>query len=124
VTNQDIAPGTQLELPLGKSSRGEIPVGKPEEDAPVNGEQLMERVLEKGNLIRALRQVQRNGGSPGIDGMTVEELPTYLKEHWPAIREALLGGTYEAVTPLRSRITERNGGARSALYLRQLQRVV
>jgi RNA-directed DNA polymerase len=109
VTNQDTAPGTQLELPLGKSSRGEIQVGKPEEDAPVNGERLMERVLEKGNLIRALRQVQRNGGSPGIDGMTVEELPTYLKEHWPAIREALLGGTYEPQPVKRVEIPSQTG---------------
>jgi RNA-directed DNA polymerase len=112
VTNQDIAPGTQLELPLGKSSRGEIQVGKPEEDAPVNGEQLMERALEKGNLIRALRQVQRKGGSPGIDGMTVEELPTYLKEHWPAIREALLGGTYEPQPVKRVEIPKPDGGIR------------
>lgn len=112
MTNQDTAPGTQLELPLGKSSRGEIQVGKPEEDAPVNGERLMERVLEKGNLIRALRQVQRNGGSPGIDGMTVEELPTYLKEHWPAIREALLGGTYEPQPVKRGEIPKPDGGIR------------
>jgi RNA-directed DNA polymerase len=112
VTNQDTAPGTQLELPLGKSSRGEIQVGTPEEDAPVNGERLMERVLEEGNLIRALRQGQRNGGSPGIDGMTVEELPTYLKAPWPASREALLGGTYEPQPVKRVEIPKPDGGIR------------
>jgi RNA-directed DNA polymerase len=112
VTNQDTAPGTQLELPLGSFPRGEIRVGKPEEDAPVNGERLMERVLEKGNLIRAVRQVKRNGGSPGIDGMTVEELPTYLKEHWPAIRESLLGGTYEPQPVKRVEIPKPDGGIR------------
>ena len=52
----------------------------------------MERVVERDNLIRALKQVKRNGGSPGIDGMTVEELAPYLKDHWPRLKEALLEG--------------------------------
>jgi len=55
----------------------------------------MESVVERGNLIAALRKVQRNGGSPGIDGMTVEELRDYLMEHWPEIKGELLRGEYK-----------------------------
>ena len=72
----------------------------------------MERVLEKGNLLRAWRHVPRHGGSPGIDGMTVEEWPTDLKEHWPAIREARLGGTDEPQSVKRVKIAMPDGGIR------------
>jgi hypothetical protein len=112
VTNQDTAPGMPLELPWGNTSRGAIQVGKPAEDAPVNGERLMKRVLEKGHLIRAWRQGQRQGGSPGLDGMTVEEWPTYRKEPWPAIYEALLSGTYEPQPVKRVEIPTPDGGIR------------
>jgi RNA-directed DNA polymerase len=55
---------------------------------------LMEEVVRKENLLDALKRVRANKGSPGIDGMTVEELPGFLKEHWPRIREELLRGEY------------------------------
>jgi retron-type reverse transcriptase len=45
-------------------------------------------------MFRALRQVRRNKGAPGVDGMTVDELPGYLRTHWPEIRAALLDGSY------------------------------
>src|SRR5215813_6653985 len=62
---------------------------------PASTNQLMEEVCERENLKQALQQVKANKGSPGIDGMTVEELPGYLEQHWPVIREQLLNGTYE-----------------------------
>ena len=55
---------------------------------------LMEEVVRRENLLFALKKVRANKGSPGIDGMTVEELPDFLKKHWPRIREELLGGDY------------------------------
>ena len=55
-------------------------------------EQLMERVCERENLKGALAQVKRNKGSAGVDGMSVEQLPGYLKAHWLDIRERLLAG--------------------------------
>ena len=67
---------------------------------PASTNQLMEEVCERENLKRALQRVKANKGSPGIDGMTVEELPGYLQQHWPAIREQLLSGTY-APQPVR-----------------------
>gem|GEM_PF-2104566 len=54
----------------------------------------LQAVLDRANLQRALKQVRRNKGAPGIDGMTVDELPQYLKQHWPAIREQLETGRY------------------------------
>jgi RNA-directed DNA polymerase len=54
-------------------------------ESPVIPEQGMEEVCERENLKQALRRVRSNKGSPGIDGMTVDELPGYLKQHWPAI---------------------------------------
>jgi retron-type reverse transcriptase len=53
----------------------------------------MEEVLRRENLRAALKRVQANKGAPGVDGMTVDELPDYLRQAWPAIREQLLQGT-------------------------------
>jgi RNA-directed DNA polymerase len=55
---------------------------------------LMDRVVNRENLIRALKRVRANKGSPGIDGMTVDDLTGYLREHWQPIRERLLRGDY------------------------------
>ncbi len=75
-----------------------------------NTERLMEEVCERENLKRALRRVRSNKGSPGIDGMTVDELPGYLREHWPATREQLLRGTYQPKPVKRVEIPKRDGG--------------
>ncbi len=56
---------------------------------------LMEEILRRENLLKALKRVQSNKGAPGIDGMTAEDLPGYLKEEWRRIREELLSATYE-----------------------------
>src|ERR1700694_2987540 len=66
-----------------------------ETERPANTSQIMEEVCERANLKEALRQVRRNKGSAGVDRMTVDQLGDYLKQHWPAIREQLLKGTYE-----------------------------
>src|SRR5271169_2578550 len=75
-------------------------------------EQLMEVVCMRENLRKALRQVRRNKGSCGIDGMTVDELPDYLKEHWPDIRGQLLSGTYRPQPVKRVEIPKPGGGVR------------
>ena len=72
----------------------------------------MEEVCERENLKEALRRVKANKGSPGIDGMTVDELPDYLKQHWPAIREQLLSGTYKPKPVRRVEIPKPDGGVR------------
>src|SRR5271166_4978653 len=72
----------------------------------------MEAVVERENLKKALAQVKRNKGAPGIDGMTVEDLGPYLKEHWPTIRAQLLEGTYKPQPVRRVEIPKASGGLR------------
>ena len=56
---------------------------------------LMEKVADLANLAAALRRVVRNGGSPGVDGMTTKELPCWFDQHWRALQQSLLDGSYE-----------------------------
>ena len=79
-------------------------------ESPASTHQLMEEICEWENLKQALQQVKANKGSPGIDGMTVEELPDYLEQHWPAIREQLLSGTYKPKPVRRVEIEKPDGG--------------
>lgn len=103
----------QLRLPLGMDLGDETASGAQGEDAPVEGADLMERVLEGENLRRALRQVRRNRGAPGIDGMTVDALVTHLKRNWPAIRAALVEGSYKPQPVRRVEIPKAAGGTRA-----------
>ena len=104
---------SQRELAFPEEGRGEAPRA-PEEgtepsvagrraESPALTERAMEEVCEEENVRKALRRVRENKGGPGVDGMTVGELPGYLKEHWPAIREQLLGGTYRPQAVKRTR---------------------
>ena len=70
---------------------------------------LWERIFSRGNLMEALNQVERNKGAAGVDGMSVEELPKHLKNHWVKIRAKLEAGEYEP-SPVRrqSRIDSSN----------------
>ncbi len=55
---------------------------------------LMEEICQRSNLVPALKRVMQNQGAAGVDGMTTEELPNYLKAHWLDIKERLLRGIY------------------------------
>ncbi len=70
---------------------------------------LMEEVLRRENMLRALRRVRSNKGAPGVDGMTVEELVSYLKENWSRIREELLRGAYRPAPVRRVEIPKPKG---------------
>ena len=72
----------------------------------------MEEVCERANCWQALKRVKANKGSPGIDRRTVEELSGHLKEHWPALREQLLSGTYKPQPVKRVEIPKPDGGVR------------
>jgi RNA-directed DNA polymerase len=110
----------QLELPLehrGEASKvdgsGEgSTVTREDERSGEDVAHLMERVVERGNVVVALKRVQRNKGSPGIDGMTVEALRGYLRETWLELREQLLAGTYKPQPVKRQLIPKSDGGMR------------
>jgi RNA-directed DNA polymerase len=72
----------------------------------------MERVVERHNLLTALARVKANGGSPGLDGMTVEARTGHLRQHWPEIRMRLLAGRYRPSPVKRVEIPKPGGGVR------------
>ncbi len=90
----------QLELPWKGPSeargvpRCDEPPTAVRDDGSPGEELLLEAMLERRNMERALRRVEKNRGSPGIDGMTTEDLRPYLHEHWKAIRASLLDQTF------------------------------
>src|ERR1041385_4095657 len=112
----------QLVLAFAEERRSEAPrdsaegtealMAKHEAESKANSEQLVEAVCERKNCRQALARVKSNKGSAGIDGMTVEQLPAYLKRHWPTIREQLLSGTYKPQPVKRVEIPKPDGGMR------------
>jgi len=111
---------TTLAFPVGR--RSEAPKSAREGSEPLTAtrppegpactDRLMEEVVERANLKAALHRVKANKGSPGIDGMTVQQLPGYLVAHWPALREQLLQGTYQPQPVKRLEIEKPGGGVR------------
>jgi RNA-directed DNA polymerase len=81
-------------------------------ESPASTNRLMEEICERENLKQALQQVKVNKGSAGVDGMTIGGISDYLKQHWPAIREQLLSGTYEPKPVRRVEIPKPDGGVR------------
>lgn len=100
------------EAPKPSPRRAETFMAKRRSGSPAEVEPLMEEICERNNLWKALKRVQANKGKPGIDGMTVKQLPDYLKEHWPAIREQLLNGIYKPQPVRRKSIPKPDGGVR------------
>jgi RNA-directed DNA polymerase len=112
----------QLVLAFLEEDRSEAPkclqggtessAGKRGTESPAITEQLMEEVCGRENCKQALKRVKANKGSAGVDGMTVQQLPEFLKQHWPAIREQLLSGTYKPQPVRRVEIPKPDGGVR------------
>ena len=72
----------------------------------------MEEVVGRDNAKAALKRVKQNKGSPGVDGMTVQDLPSYLVEHWAEVRAQLLAGTYQPKPVREQEIPKSGGGVR------------
>ena len=104
------ATGKAGEARKPEESRAEDCTATAENQSPVVRGPTMEEVLERENLRKALGQVQRNKGAPGIDGMTVEQLAAHLREHWPEIRQALLQCSYQPMPVRRVEIPKPSGG--------------
>jgi group II intron reverse transcriptase/maturase len=109
----------QIELPL--EARGEAPRAERSGEATSTAQglersgtdDLMEQIVERSNLARALKRVRQNKGSAGIDGMTVDKLVPYLREYWPAIREQLLTGRYQPSAVRQHEIPKGDGRMRT-----------
>jgi len=100
------------EAPTAADKGSEVSMAKREPEDPALTVLLMEQICQRENLRKALQRVRQNKGSPGIDGMTVNKLPGYLKKHWPQIREQLLAGTYRPKPVRRVEIPKSDGGLR------------
>jgi RNA-directed DNA polymerase len=113
---------TQRELAREPTERGEAPItGVPgaepvvaaaEPESPAATMQSMEEVCERENLVRAWQRVRENKGAPGVDGMTIDDAKSFLREHWPDIRSQLLAGTYRPQPVKRIEIPKPDGGVR------------
>jgi RNA-directed DNA polymerase len=112
----------QLELAFTAERKGETRkqtgkgtepfAAKRDTESPTSTGSLMEEVVERENLKKALRRVKSNKGGAGVDGMTVDQLPAYLTEHWPNLRTQLLAGTYKPQPVKRVVIPKPGGGER------------
>jgi len=108
----------QLELPL--IYRGETPNSQRSVEALTaahdeersSKEDLMELVVAESNVLAAMKRIRSNKGSPGIDGMSVEELPEYMAVNWWRIRQKLLAGSYRPQPVKRVEIPKSSGGVR------------
>ena len=111
---------TQVELNLGAGASGEAASAAAQEtEARAARTDIESRAVLVGPSMeaiveheKALAQVKRNKGAAGIDGMTVDDLPAYLKEHWPTIRVQLLAGIYRPQPVRRVEIPKASGGMR------------
>jgi len=99
--------------PCGPAGVPSVPSARPESASHGGGaEDLLERMLEPENLEAALRRVEENRGAPGIDGVRVEDLRSYLIAHWGRIRAELVAGTYRPSPVRRVEIPKPGGGVR------------
>ena len=127
-------PPFQLELDLPMPGRGEAPrpaarevevaTATPGPESPAPTAHLMEAICDPDNIEAARRAVMRNKGAPGVDGMTVRQLPGILEAHWPEIENQLLQGRYQPQPVRRVQIPKPAGGTRDLGIPTVIDRVV
>ncbi|WP_158816431.1 group II intron reverse transcriptase/maturase [Methylocapsa sp. S129] len=93
-------------------------------ESPAWGERLMEAICDPENIDAAVRAVRRNKGAPGIDGMTVTQLPDVLERRWPDIARALVEGAYRPQPVKRVQIPKPDGGIRNLGIPTVIDRVI
>src|SRR5215468_2970945 len=106
------APEERGEAPIGGDLGVEPVMAAAEPESPAATMRMMEEVRERENLVRAWQRVRENKGAPGIDGMTIDDAKSFLREHWPDIRSQLLAGTYQPQPVKRVEIPKPDGGVR------------
>ena len=97
---------------MGLDQRAEPSPARDEGLSSAEGQGVWEQIYERKNLFAALKRVKENKGAPGIDGMTVEELPEYLRAHWLEVRAQLDVGDYQPQPVRRQAIPKPDGGER------------
>lgn len=108
----------QMQMGLGELAGGRLDYDRAEFIAaqlmkgPAGEDRLMEMICERGNMLEALKRVESNKGSPGVDGMKTTQLRGYLKRHWKKIKAALLEGAHKPFPVRRVEIPKPDGGIR------------
>ena len=121
-----------LDLPIpdrGEASRPdarevEVVTARSEPESPARTIELMEAICDPENIEAALRAVVRNKGAPGVDGITVRQLPGVLKARWPEIEDQLLRGRYQPQPVRRVQIPKPDGGIRNLGIPTVIDRVI
>jgi len=93
-------------------------------EKPALNDSMMEVILSPENMQLAWKQVKRNGGSPGVDDITISEFPDYLRTRWQKIKRALISGYYVPSPVLRVEIPKKSGGTRKLGIPTILDRVI
>jgi RNA-directed DNA polymerase len=127
-------PPFQFTLDLPMPGRGEAPrpaareveviAAAPGPESPAPTAYLMEAICDPDNMEAALRAVVRNKGAPGVDGITVRQLPGILKARWPEIEHQLLQGRYQPEPVRRVQIPKPAGGTRDLGIPTVIDRVI
>src|ERR1700757_3191147 len=127
-------PPYQLELALPMRGRGEAPcvdgqevemvTATVEPESPAPTEDLMEAICDPDNIETALRAVVRNKGAPGVDGITVKQVPGILKARWPETEDQLLRGPNQPEPVRRVKIPKPAGGTRNLGIPTVIDRVI
>jgi len=112
VTKRDGNASDHLREQAAGNPQDELVAGLSGQPESIHTQTLLAQVLDRANLQRAVKQVRRNKGAPGIDGMTVDELPKYLRDHWLGIRMQLEAGRYQPRPVKRVDIPKPDGKTR------------
>ncbi|MEP0820261.1 MULTISPECIES: group II intron reverse transcriptase/maturase [Trichocoleus] len=125
ITSQGASPAFEQVKPGSNAGTADLLIAGQPSQSPMFDAALMEEICQRSNLLPALKRVMQNQGAPGVDGMTVEELPNYLKAHWLDIKERLLHGVYRPQPVRKVAIPKLNGmGVRQLCIPTVLDRLI
>lgn len=122
---EDFARESKVELEdNGKVPSISLTSDRKQDDRNVYTSNLLKRIIHKDNMYEAFKRVKKNKGSHGIDGLTIDELQSYLEENGVKLQQSLLNGTYEPLPVRRVEIPKDNGKKRQLGIPTVVDRVV
>ena len=95
-----------------KNPPGQVPVWRAVGSLLPHDDRLLDRMLDRQNMLKAWKQVKRNKGVAGIDNMSIDDFGCFARKHWPDIRRSLQTGTYQPLPVLRVEIPKSVGETR------------